>query len=220
MIKKIIMSTILSISTLVALPEGYSIELFVSDLKPYLPFIAEQRINVYREYPYLYEGKLIEEIEYLEWFSRLKDSAVVIAFYNDEPVGFIAATALTAFDEHFKGSCDLFRAAGLPYQNYYYFSDAIVMPEHRHKSLLTHMAQAIEEHAQILGYTAGCFVCESHQKHVLKPNDYKELDSIFKKQGYTKTDMIISYYWATRLADGSSEIQTHAMNYWIKDFTQ
>src|SRR5262249_23243588 len=114
MFKKLFLISLFSIASLAALPDGYSIELFVKDIAPYLPFFAEQRISAYREYPYLYDGKMEEEMAYVEWFSKLKHSAIVIAFYNDEPVGFISGTALTAFDEHFKGSCDLFKNAGLP----------------------------------------------------------------------------------------------------------
>lgn len=219
MLKKLIISSLFSISALVALPEGYSVELFVSDIAPYLPFMAQMRVKEYAEYPYLYDGDMQEELQYVQWFSTLKHSAMAIAFYNDEPVGFIAGTALTSFDEHFKGSCDLFSSAGFDPETYYYFSDAIVMPEHRNKLLLNEMAQAVEEHAQILGYTAGCFVCESHASHLLKPKEYKELDPLFKRQGYAKTDMVISYSWLTRQADGTTKVQTHAMNYWIKDFS-
>lgn len=217
MFKKIFFISLFSIATLVALPEGYSVELFVKDIAPYLPFVAEQRINAYREYPYLYAGKMEEEIVYLEWFSQLKHSAIVIAFYNDEPVGFIAGTALTAFDAHFQGSIDLFKNAGLPFDTYYYFSDAIVLPEHRNKSLVSTMAQMIEEHAEILGYTATCFVCESHESHPLKPENYKNLDNLFKRNGYSKTDLVVTYHWQTRNLDGSTQEQNHAMNYWVKN---
>lgn len=216
MFKKLLLISLFPLLSLAQLPEGYSVELFVKDLAPYLPFIAEQRINAYREYPYLYNGKMEEEINYLSWFSQLKHTSIVIAFYNDEPVGFITGTALSAFDEHFKGSVNLFKNANLPYDTYYYLSDAIVLPEHRNKLLVTQMAQLMEEHADILGYTATCFVCEHHESHPLKPQNYKELDELFKKNGYSKTDMVITYHWQTRHADGSIKEENHAMNYWVK----
>lgn len=217
MFKKIFLISLFSIGSLAALPDGYSIELFVKDIAPYLPFVAEQRINAYREYPYLYAGKMEEEIAYLEWFSQLKHSAIVIAFYNDEPVGFITGTALTAFDQHYKGSIDLFKNAGLAFDSYYYLSDAIVVPEHRNKSLISSMAQLMEEHADILGYTSVCFVCESHESHPLKPVNHKSLDSLFKRNGYSKTGMVVTYHWQTRNVDGSIKEQNHAMNYWVKN---
>lgn len=219
MFKKLFLISLFPLLSLATLPEGYSVELFVKDIAPYLPFVAEQRINAYKEYPYLYEGKMEEEISYLDWFSKLKHSAIVIAFYNDEPVGFITGTALSAFDEHFKGSIDLFKNAGLPYATYYYISDAIVLPEHRNKLLVTQMAQLMEEHADILGYTATCFVCEHHESHPLKPENYKELDELFKKNGYSKTEMVVAYNWPTRQIDGGDKMQLHAMNYWIKQLS-
>lgn len=219
MFKKIFLISVLYISATSALPNGYSIELFAQDMAPYIPFIAEQRINAYRAYPYLYEGKMDEEVTYLEWFCKLKHSAVAIAFYNDEPVGFITATALSAFDEHFKASAEVFKSAGLSPDAFYYFSDAIVLQEHRNKSLITEMAKMLEEHADILGYTASCFVYESHESHPLKPLNYQELNNLFKKNGYSKTDLEISYQWSTRQVDGSNKIQYHPLNYWIKDLT-
>lgn len=220
MLKKLAISVLILSGMIQALPEGYSIELFVKDIAPYLPFVAEQRIAVYREYPYLYDGKMDEEIAYLEWFSKLKHSAIVIAFYNNEPVGFITGTSLAAFDFYYAGSVNLFNNAGLSYDTYYYFSDAIVLPEHRNKLLVTQMAQMLEEHADILGYTATCFVSESYESHPLKPEGYKELDGLFKKNGYSKTDMIITYNWPTLQIDGTDKMQIHPMNYWIKNLEQ
>lgn len=219
MFKKLFLISLFPLLSLATLPEGYTIELFVKDIAPYLPFVAQQRLSAYRDYPYLYQGTMEEEIQYLDWFSKLKHSALVIAFYHDEPVGFITGTSLSGFDFHYKGSIDLFKNAGLPFDTYYYFSDAIIMPEHRNKSLITQMAQMLEEHADILGYTATCFVCESHASHPLKPDGYKELNGLFQKHGYSKTEMVVAYNWPTRQIDGGDKMQVHAMNYWIKQLS-
>ncbi|MBV8769678.1 MAG: GNAT family N-acetyltransferase, partial [Hyphomicrobiales bacterium] len=56
-----------------------------------LPALAKLRIEVFREWPYLYEGSLDYEANYIERFARLKHGVIVVASDAGEAVG--AATA-------------------------------------------------------------------------------------------------------------------------------
>ena len=60
--------------------------------KPFIPSLAALRIQVFREYPYLYEGDLSYEEKYLQDYSRIPDSVVVLALDGERVVG--ASTAL------------------------------------------------------------------------------------------------------------------------------
>ena len=56
-----------------------------------LPALAKLRIEVFREWPYLYEGSLEYEANYIERFARLARGVIVVATDAGEAVG--AATA-------------------------------------------------------------------------------------------------------------------------------
>jgi GNAT superfamily N-acetyltransferase len=56
-----------------------------------LPALAKLRIEVFREWPYLYEGSLDYEANYIERFARLARGVIVVATDAGEAVG--AATA-------------------------------------------------------------------------------------------------------------------------------
>lgn len=183
-----------------------------------LPFIATQRIVLFYEYPYLYEGNYEQEMAYLTWFAQLPYSAVVVAYVDEEPVGFISGTALIDFDEHFKGTVQLFKTAGLQPKNYYYIAEVMVLPEHRGHQLSDQLFDYLEKYAEQQGYTAVCGVTESHEQHPLKPTDYISLEPLWQRLGYKKSDLVINFSWLTRQVDGSSREAEHLLRFWLKGF--
>lgn len=214
--KKIIVLLIGVISPLLA--QEYSFKLFTGkDVQAIVPFIAQQRVSEFREYPYLYEGNIAEDTEHCQWFAQLPHSAVAVAYLAGKPVGFISSTSFADFDVHFKGSIALFENNGLDPHNFIYIPEAIIMPEHRGKSLTEKLHALIEKHAKSLGYKGICFAEESHDKHPLKPATYKGLEGLFLRAGYTKTQMIIKFPWLTIQPDGSLKDEDHELCYWIKN---
>jgi ribosomal protein S18 acetylase RimI-like enzyme len=146
----------------------------------------------------------------------LPNSAVSVAYHNDKPVGFVSGTSFVDNGDHFTQSIELFEKNGLDPKKFYYI-EAIVMPEHRKKSLAHQLHDLIIEHAQSLGYESSCFVEESHENHPLKPADYQSRDDSYTKAGYTKTSMIMKFPWRTIQPDGSLKDQEHELRYWIKN---
>lgn len=183
-----------------------------------IEFIAQSRIQAYREYPYLYEGNLQEEIAHIKWFFSLPRSAAAFAYDGTKLIGVIIGTSFKDFDEHFKGSVDRFKKAQLDPEEYYYFTDIIISPAYRGRGIAKRLSKLIEDHAKDLGYKAGCCVNESHEKHPLKPSDYKGLDVAFANAGYRKLPVTLTFNWQTRVADGRSQDMDHILVYWIKRF--
>lgn len=192
--------------------------LYGPEIKDEINFIAQQRIDIFKEYPYLYEGNFETEIAYLMWFVEQRDSCAAIAYKDNNPVGFITGISFVAFENHFKGSKDIFIKASLDPSAYYYFCEVIVKPEHRRNSIAKRLFALLEAHAKSQGYRAGCFVNESHEDHPLKPADYKDLTSLFHALGYTKTNLSIMFKWQTLAQNGKIEELEHILTYWLKDF--
>jgi len=183
-----------------------------------IPFIAQQRLAIFKEYPYLYQGSLEGEYTYLTWFASLPHSAVAVAYDGENIVAFLTGTSFADFAHHFQGSLELFENAGLDPAIYYYLSEAIVLPEYRNKSVCRYLTHALEQHARARGFSAGCLTCEQHEHHPLKPAGYKELGPLFAKLGYHKTELTVFFTWDTIQSDGSIKAASHPLTYWVKNF--
>jgi hypothetical protein len=88
--KKILSLFIFFIFTTIILSENnpYSIKIFTKEeLYLQLPFVANLRINIFREYPYLYDGNFNEEMNDLQQCAKLEDNAIAIAYHHDTPNG-------------------------------------------------------------------------------------------------------------------------------------
>ncbi len=205
-------------SLLFAHSKEYTFKLLVgNELQNILPFMAQQRMAVFRDYPYLYEGNPNVEHEYLKWFASLPHSSVIMAYLDGKPIGWISGTGFADFDVHFKGSNELLKKNGYDSRKFYYIPEAIIVSEHRDTLLLEELHTLIAKHAKTLHYSALCFAEESHEQHPLKPADYKGLEELYRVAGYTPTQMIITFSWLTIQADGSVKDEEHELCYWIKE---
>ena len=63
-----------------------------AELAQYIPELARLRIEVFRDFPYLYDGNYDYEEKYLQTYIDTPDSVIVLAFDGDKVVG--ASTAL------------------------------------------------------------------------------------------------------------------------------
>ncbi|MDX1942107.1 MAG: GNAT family N-acetyltransferase, partial [Saprospiraceae bacterium] len=64
---------------------------------PYLNDLAQLRVEVFRDFPYLYDGNLIYEQDYVQTYIKAMDSVLVIAFDGDSVIG--VSTALPMENE-------------------------------------------------------------------------------------------------------------------------
>lgn len=67
------------------------------EIEPYLDALGALRIEVFREFPYLYDGDLAYERRYLETYVRSARSLAVLVFAGAELIG--ATTCLPLEDE-------------------------------------------------------------------------------------------------------------------------
>lgn len=187
------------------------------EVQTILPFIAEQRIKLFAEYPYLYKGTLEEENSYLSWFSNLKNTVVIVVYLESKPIGFITGTSFVDFEEHFNGSTVLFKNIQFDPQEFFYCAEVIVLPNYQGNKLSSKLFFLLESHAIQSGFKKLCFVTETHEEHPLKPIDYISNESIWRHLGYAKTNIHIHFNWETIQSDGDTHNQEHKLTYWIKD---
>lgn len=197
---------------------SYTITLFRGEeLNKFAPFVVEQRVTYFAQYPYLYQASVEDDLPYANLFIQLSHCAFVIAYYNDQPIGFITGASCKEYNEYFEDSVPLCADTQVNLHDYYYISTVIILPEHRGKGLCRRLFAVMEEYAKQAGYLKICFICESHKEHPLKPTAYQELDVVWKKLGYSPMNAFMKSSWVTLQTDGSCKHQEHTLEYWHKD---
>ncbi|GGX57878.1 GNAT family N-acetyltransferase [Saccharospirillum salsuginis] len=151
-------------------------------LEPWLQAVSELRIRVFRDFPYLYDGSLDYERNYLQTYVDSDTALCVLALDGDRVVG--ASTGLAMADEtdEFRRPLD---EAGLHVDSVFYCAESVLLPEYRGHGLYRAFFEAREAHARALGKTVSVFCAVKRpDDHPLKPRDYQPLDPVWRRFGY------------------------------------
>ncbi|WKW52443.1 GNAT family N-acetyltransferase [Rhodomicrobium lacus] len=185
------------------------------DLERALPELARLRIEVFRAYPYLYDGSLDYEQSYLASFAEATDSIAVVA-ENDHGriVGCATGSALEGHNEEFG---EPFRARGIDAARIFYCGESVLDPSFRGRGIGHAFFDAREAHARARGYRSSAFCAVVRpDNHPLKPADYSPLEPFWKKRGYRKAEgLIATFHWKD--IDQADET-AHPMQFWIREF--
>lgn len=179
----------------------------------YIDAIASLRINIFREFPYLYDGDYEYEKKYLNKFLNTVESMICIAFEGDHVIGAITGLPLKFEDE---GVRKPWLVTEYPIDEMYYFSEVLLLPEHRGKGLGAELFNVAEDWVQSLNkyqiFTLATVVRED--AHAQKPVEYKSLDGFWQKRGYIKTDNMTCHMMWKDL--GETEETTKKLLFWCK----
>ncbi|MCB0420571.1 MAG: hypothetical protein KDD61_06230 [Bdellovibrionales bacterium] len=187
------------------------------ELEDWLDRLAELRIEVFREYPYLYEGDIDYEREYLQTYVKSARSHIVLVLDDTKLVG--ASTAIHIMDEseEFKSP---FIKNHYDLSNIVYFGESIIKKEYRGQGLGRRFFELRETFSkQILSdlkWTTFCAV-ERECNHPLQPEGYKNLHGLWEKMGYKRIDQLKTQY---RWKDIDKDIEdAKNMVFWTKPWS-
>jgi GNAT superfamily N-acetyltransferase len=182
-------------------------------LNRHMAELAELRIRVFREYPYLYDGDLEYESRYLQTYLQSPDSLVVMVFEGDHVVG--ASTAIPLKFETGEVKYP-FVQAGMDVETIFYFGESVLLPEYRGQGIGVAFFQHREDHARQLGgyqFTSFCAVSRPLD-HPRRPKDYQPLDSFWRNRGYEKhPELQTTFDWKEI---GEAEESAKPMTFWMK----
>ncbi len=190
------------------------IQSFVGEeILPWLPHVARLRINVFAEYPYLYDGSVEYEQEYLTTYAACPRSLVVLAFdESGEPVG--ASTAIPLADAGAPFDAP-FVAAGISPAQVLYLGESVLAKSWRGRGIGHAFFDAREAHARSLGLpiTAFCAV-DRPADHPARPADYRPNDTFWRKRGYERrAEMTIELAWKEH---GQSIETSQPLTFWVR----
>ncbi|WP_151720517.1 GNAT family N-acetyltransferase [Gemmobacter serpentinus] len=144
--------------------------------------VAELRIAVFRDWPYLYDGTLDYERDYLQTYRDSPGAILVGAFDGTRLVGAATGTPMEDHAEEFAAS---FAGVDVPLDCIFYCAESVLLPEFRGQGIGHRFFDAREAHARDLGrsHAAFCSVMrpDSHPRH---PQHYRSNDAFWTKRGY------------------------------------
>lgn len=178
-----------------------------------LPALAALRIDVFRDFPYLYDGDLAYEQDYLAGFAQAADAVIVVAEAGGEIVGCATGSGLDGQHDAF---AEPLRAAGLRLEGLFYCGESVLRAEHRGQGLGHAFFDGREAHARACGYDRACFCAvDRPADHPLRPADYRPLDPFWTKRGYQRLEgLVCRFDW--RDVD-KLESDEKPMRYWMRD---
>jgi len=175
--------------------------------------LAQLRITVFREWPYLYDGTLDYEREYLEKFAASPGSIVVAARDRNRMVG--ASTGMPLDGEHEEFVAP-FTEHGLDPADIFYCAESVLLAPYRGRGLGHRFFDEREAHARRLGgfrYLTFCGVIRP-EDHPLRPADYRPLDAFWRKRGYAPVPGLIGQFpWRDI---GEEEETPKPMQFWMR----
>lgn len=177
--------------------------------------VARLRIAVFREYPYLYDGSMAYEAQYLHKFSRTSDSLVVVLKNQDgQIVG--ALTGLPLIHEEANVTAP-FVDQQLDLNGVFYISEILIYQAYRNKGFGKQMMQAAEAFVQRLErYQRLALATVVREKdHPLMPAGYRDSAPFWLLHGYQpQPDLICTIAW--QQIDQDHETSQPLM-FWTKD---
>lgn len=186
-----------------------------AEIAEHVASLGRLRIAVFREWPYLYEGVLADEEQYLSAFARATSATLVVAFDGTKIVGASSAMALEEEHEPLRSP---FTSAGLSPRDYYYLAESVLLPEYRGSGLGHRFFDERERAGRELGFQrfAFCAVVRSADDP-RRPTDYRELTAFWEKRGYRSSELVASLAWREV---GASERSWHDLRFWLRTHTE
>jgi GNAT superfamily N-acetyltransferase len=182
-----------------------------------LPALARLRIEVFRAWPYLYEGTLDYEQGYLQRFAAARDAIVVAARDGAEIVGVATASPLK---EHTAKFAPAFSAHGFDPDRIFYCGESVLRLSHRGRGIGHAFFDHREAHASNCVGPAGRYTHAAFcgvvrpDNHPARPAGYVPLDAFWRKRGYTPVPGLIGQYSWQDLGDTAQS--EHPMQFWVK----
>ncbi len=180
---------------------------------PHLNALAELRIAVFRDFPYLYDGSLEYEERYLRTYANSPDSVIVLVRDGQRVVGASSGIPLADETEELKRP---FLEQGLDVDRIFYCGESVLLAEYRGRGLGVRFFQEREAHARSLArFDTICFCAvQRPADHPRRPANYVPLDDFWQHRGYRqRPELHTEFSW--RDLDEATE-SPKPMVFWTK----
>jgi GNAT superfamily N-acetyltransferase len=174
--------------------------------------LATLRLEIFKEYPYLYQGQRSDELDYLGTYVEAPDASVVLAYDGNTAAGAVTGMPLVQ-DARMLAA---FTGAAFPLSQVYYIGELLFRPEYRNSGLGQKLLAVLENHIGSLGSYSKltCATVERPDDHPIRPHDYIPITRFLARTGFARlSGVTTSFEWLE--TDGIK--RDHPMQFWIKD---
>lgn len=182
------------------------------EVEKYLDRVAQLRIRVFLDFPYLYDGTPEHEQEYLGRYLQAKDFALILAQDGEQVVGASTCLPLSQeIDEIRQPLVD----AGYDAAKVLYLGESVLDKAYRGRGIGKSFFRLREAHGYHLQKTFASFCAvDRPADHPLRPAGYQPLHAFWQKEGYRKlADVRARLFWKDIDQEAESE---KPLTFWIK----
>ena len=165
-------------------------------IEDYLDDLAQVRIEVLGEFPYLYQGKYNYEKEYLKTYSESSNSLIEIVKADGKVVGFTTCIPLNEESNEIQLP---FMHQNRDVKDIFYFGESLVLSKYRSHDIFREFFKRMEEHANdVLGHLESTVFTSVKRSpnHSLYTQEFKHLMSFWQELGYKEhKKLYVEYTW-------------------------
>lgn len=183
------------------------------DVASVIDDVARLRIRVFRDFPYLYDGTLEYERDYLARFAASAGAVVAVARDGLDIVGAATGCPLAAEHDEFKAP---FMARGLDVNRIFYCAESVLLPAYRGQGAGHRFFDLREAQARTLGARSSAFCAVMRPAdHPARPADYAPLDGFWHKRGYAPVPGLVTAFSWRDLGEAHDTLKP--MQFWMRD---
>ena len=181
-----------------------------------LTVLADLRVQVFREWPYLYSGDAEYEADYVARYGASRDAMIVACIDPDADDKIVGAASGQPLAREMDAFIAPFEKAGYDIGAVFYFGESVLLPAYRGRGAGHAFFDHREAHARALGGFTTCAFCGvvRDTDDPRAPADYRPLDPFWQKRGYQKAKgLVTSFPWQEI---GSDRQTDHPMQFWVR----
>lgn len=177
--------------------------------------LAGLRIQVFREWPYLYAGSLEYEARYLQTYVRSQGSIAILHWDGENCVA--ASTGLPLADAE-DAVVTAVTDSGRDPKKLFYFGESVVLASYRGRGLGVTFFEQREAQARALGLETCCFCAvDRPEDHPERPENYVPNDGFWARRGYQcDPQTVANFDW---LDIGDAAETRKSMRFWFRNIS-